>query len=122
MKNIRALPPTIKAMVLPDLELANNYPTIGPEGSRHMNVNGSASSIELFLGKEALTDKGEKLHPIRWASWNNQIKQYQGALKHKDSIAQRFLSRMKIGGEPAELRAESADMNQLLNVIFRAFD
>lgn len=121
VENIRALPPTIKAMVLPDLELANNYPTIGPEGSRHMNVNGSASSIELFLGREALTDKGEELHPIRWASWNNQIKRYQGALEYKDSIAQRFLSRMKIGGEPAELRAKFADMDQLLNAIFRAF-
>ena len=118
---IGALPSNIKTMVLPDIELAKNYPTIGPEGARRMNVNGAASSIELFLGKKALTDENGEFHPIRWKEWNKQIERYQGALEYKDAIATRFLARIKIGGEPTKLRTEFFEMNQLLNCIFCAF-
>ncbi|ERP95684.1 hypothetical protein Q669_29365 [Labrenzia sp. C1B10] len=118
---IKALPNNIKTMVLPDIELAKDYPTIGPEGRRRMNVNGAACSIELFLGKQALTDRDGDLHPIRWTGWNNQIQRYQGALEHKDDVTKRFLTRMKKGGEPASLRIEYAEMDQLLNAIFSAF-
>lgn len=118
---IQTLPTNIKTMVLPDLELAKDYPTIGPEGTRHMDVNGAASSIELFLGKEALTDRDGSLHPIRWTAWNKQIKLYQGALEHKDDITKRFQARMKKGGDPTTLRAEFSEMDQLLNAIFSAF-
>lgn len=48
--SISALPKNIKTMVLPDIEIAKSYPTFGPEGHRMMNINGTASSIELFLG------------------------------------------------------------------------
>lgn len=51
---IGALPKNIKTMVLPDIEIAKSYPTIGPEGHRIMDVNGSACSIELFLGRNTL--------------------------------------------------------------------
>ncbi|MEP5089819.1 MAG: hypothetical protein ABJR23_10370 [Paracoccaceae bacterium] len=118
---IQSLPTNIKTMVLPDLELAKDYPTIGPEGSRRMDVNGAASSIELFLGKDALTDHNGKLHPIRWTAWNKQIKLYQGALEHKDDITKRFQTRIMQGGDPTSLRAEFSEMDQLLNAIFSAF-
>lgn len=118
---VKALPNNIKTMVLPDIELARDYPTIGPEGERLMDVNGAASSIELFLGKEALTDRSGRLHPIRWTGWNAQIQRYQGALEHKDDITKRFLTRMKKGGDPISLRAEFSEMDQLLNAIFSAF-
>lgn len=121
VNRIRALPGNIKTMVLPEIELAKDYPTIGPEGERRMDVNGTASSIELFLGREALTDRDGQLHPIRWASWNTQVQRYQGALEHKDDIIQRFLNRMKKGGDPVSLRAEFSEMDRLLNAIFRAF-
>ncbi|WP_282153973.1 hypothetical protein [Ruegeria atlantica] len=118
---IKALPTDIKTMVLPEIELARDYPTIGPEGERRMDVNGAASSIEMFLGENALTDRNGQFHPIRWTGWNTQIKRYQGALEHKDDITRRFLARMKKGGDPASLRAEFPEMNQLLNAIFSAF-
>ncbi|WP_159096874.1 hypothetical protein [Pseudovibrio sp. Alg231-02] len=118
---IKALPQNIKTMVLPELELAKDYPTIGPEGERHMDVNGAASSIELFLGKIALTDRNGELHPIRWTGWNTQIKRYQGALENKDDITKRFLTRMKKGGDPIALRTEFSELDQLLRSIFSAF-
>lgn len=118
---IKSLPKNIKTMVLPELELARDYPTIGPEGERRMDVNGAASSIELFLGEKALTDHDGRLHPIRWTGWNTQIKRYQGALEHKDDITKRFLASMKTGGDPVYLRTEFPEMDQLLNTIFSAF-
>lgn len=118
---IRALPNNIRTMTLPDIELASDYPTIGPEGERRMDVNGAASSIELFLGRNALTDSDGTLHPIRWTGWNPQIQRYQGALEHKDQVTQRFLNRMNKGGNPIPLRAEFSQLDQLLNSIFSAF-
>ncbi|KZC99106.1 MULTISPECIES: HEPN/Toprim-associated domain-containing protein [unclassified Thalassospira] len=121
LDSIGTLPSNIKTMALPEIELAKSYPTIGPEGNRHMDVNGTASSIELFLGKEALTDKSGELHPIRWTEWNKQIKRYQGSLEYKDAVTTRFLYRMNSCGEPPQLRAEFPELDQLLNCIFHAF-
>jgi hypothetical protein len=47
-----ALPPNIRAITLPDLEFARHYPTIGPTGKVNTDINGSAVSIETFLGRE----------------------------------------------------------------------
>ena len=121
LDRIGTLPSNIKTMALPDIELAKRYPTIGPEGNRHMDVNGTASSIELFLGKAALTDKSGQFHPIRWTGWNKQIERYQGSLEYKDAVTTRFLDRMNSGGEPTQLRAEFPELDQLLNCIFHAF-
>lgn len=121
VKSIKELPYNIKTMVLPEIELAKDYPTIGPEGERRMDVNGTASSIELFLGREALTDGNGMLHPIRWTGWNKQIGRYQGALEYKDQITQRFFERMKDAQNPTALRTEFSELDQLLNAIFRVF-
>ena len=121
VSKIKTLPPNIKTMLLPDITLAENYPTIGPEGARRMNVNGAASSIELFLGKAALTDDDGSLHEIRWTNWSSQIDCYQGALENKDSISRRFLESIQRPATPDELKAEYPEMDLLLNAIFRAF-
>jgi hypothetical protein len=49
------LPPNIRAIPLPDLELARDYPTVGPTGKVNTDINGTAVSIESFLGQNALT-------------------------------------------------------------------
>lgn len=116
------LPPSFRVMALPDVPVGNDYPTIGPEGLRAMNVNGSACSIELFLGLEALKDDRGQLRPIRWKSWNKSAKLYQGALEDKGDATKSFLAAMKAGGDPHALRARFSEMDGLLNSIFRAFD
>lgn len=121
LDNLGTLPKNFKILALPDIDLARNYPTIGPEGKRHMDVNGAASSIELFLGKEALTDRDGTLHPIRWTGWNRQIARYQGSLDYKDTVTTRFMDRIKMGGDPITLRKELPELDQLLNCIFCAF-
>lgn len=46
------IPSRFKILTLPDIEIANNYPTLGPGGNEVMNINGLACSIEFFLGAE----------------------------------------------------------------------
>jgi hypothetical protein len=41
------------------LEFAHDYPTIGPTGKLNADINGTAVSIESFLGREALTGCGK---------------------------------------------------------------
>ena len=115
------LPPSIRTMVLPDVALAAAYPTLGPEGLRSMDVNGSACSIELFLGREALEDESGELRPIRWTGWNKAARRYQGELDNKNAATQFFLGVLKSGGDPKELRARFPEMDGLLQAIFKAF-
>lgn len=50
------IPNNIRVFKLPNIEIANDYPTIGPTGMMNYNINGSAVSIEMFLGRKAITD------------------------------------------------------------------
>ncbi|MGF6178851.1 hypothetical protein [Ensifer sp. 4252] len=115
------LPPSIRTMLLPDVEIGRSYPTMGPEGLRDMDVNGSACSIELFLGREALSDENGNLRPIRWSSWNKAANRYQGELENKNAATIHFVNVMKAGGDPMALRAAFPEMDGLLNALFRAF-
>ncbi|HEY2541077.1 MAG TPA: HEPN/Toprim-associated domain-containing protein [Stellaceae bacterium] len=56
---IIALPSNIRAITLPDLEFARDYPTIGPTGKVSADISGAAVSIESFLGRDALIRDGE---------------------------------------------------------------
>ena len=120
LDNVR-LPPSIRTMLLPDVALARDYPTLGPEGLRVMDVNGSACSIEMFLGKEALNDNDGKLRPLRWTGWNPRAQRYQGEFDAKSDMQSAFLRLMKTG-DPDQLRARFADMDMLLHAIFEAFN
>jgi hypothetical protein len=53
------VPPNIKVLRYPYLEMAINYPTIGPTGIEFTDINGLACSIELYLGSDILTNNDE---------------------------------------------------------------
>jgi len=67
MRGLRSLnlPTNICLARLPDLEDLRAYPTLGPTGSTTMDVNGIAASIELYLGRDALTASDGKLVPVQ---------------------------------------------------------
>lgn len=83
------LPENIKVLQYPRIELASNYPTIGPSGIQYMDINGLAGSIEMYLGKDCLTDKGLFI-PIQWKSYDEKLKRYQGEVLKKDEVQMRF--------------------------------
>jgi HEPN/Toprim N-terminal domain 1 len=89
------LPKNIRAMCLPDISIAQDYPTIGPQGNHLANVNGRAVSIELFLGRHNLLEEDGSLTPIFWSSYEKKVNTYQGAIENKSDIRKRFLQNTK---------------------------
>lgn len=85
-----SLPKNIKVIQYPKLEWLNRYPTIGAQGEVVMDVNGLAGSIEMYLGKETLTDESGKLVRIQWQGYINRVKKYQGTLLDKAGVQKRF--------------------------------
>jgi hypothetical protein len=83
------LPSTIRPMVLPDIAVAERYPTVGPAGSSVMNVNGLACSIEMYLGAELL-DPATGRHAVKWGGFNKAVDRYQGEVIGKREILAAF--------------------------------
>jgi hypothetical protein len=115
-----ALPSNIRAITLPDLEFARDYPTIGPTGKLNADINGAAVSIELFLGRDALIRDGE-LRPVRWSQWNSKAERYQGEIEGKPEVSERYLAAIKKTKNPEVLRRKFAGMDVLLCTIFDVF-
>jgi len=85
-----ALPKNIVPLLLPNLDIAKAYPTIGPQGTTVDNVNGRACSIEMYLGENLLRDAKGDLIPIKWSSLDSRINEYQGEIIGKNEVQTRF--------------------------------
>lgn len=117
LSNIQ-FPNNFRIMNLPELEFAKNYPTLGPTGKEIADINGRACSIELFLGRDVLSDKGE-FSPVHWKGYNEKTHTYQGEILDKIHIQKRFRNKIKNSSCP-DLE-DWADMKLLLNAIFNVF-
>jgi hypothetical protein len=90
-----ALPSNFAVVVLPQLPLAESYPTVGPSGRSMMNVNGSAASIELYLGRDVLVDANGDLSPVQWTGLSSSLNRYHGEVVGKAGIRARFLDKVR---------------------------
>lgn len=84
----------IKIFMLPNIDILNDYPTIGPNGMISMNVNGLAGSIEPYLGKECLVDSEGAYYPIQWTGLDTGLKKYQGEITEKDKVQKNFKEKL----------------------------
>lgn len=89
------LPENIVVLTYPNINLANNYPTIGPTGLVSMDVNGLAGSIELYLGEDVLRDSSGNLTPIQWKGYDSKLQQYQGEVLNKNELQNKFKQKLK---------------------------
>ena len=94
------LPDHIRVLCYPPIDLASNYPTLGPptvdspRGSLSRgDVNGSAGSIELYLGKDVLAREDGTLRPVQWKSFIPGMARYQGEVMEKELIHASFRSK-----------------------------
>lgn len=71
---------------LPDYKDFDSMETIGPQGSSKENINGLAVAIECFLDFNSVNIPAT----IRWKSYDDKQKIYQGALESKDSYTKAF--------------------------------
>jgi|688.fasta_scaffold318761_1 hypothetical protein len=92
LERINNLPSNIKPLLLPHLPSAVNYPTIGPQGSAELDVNGRACSIEMYLGSQALMMEDGNPTPVKWTALNSSTREYQGEIEAKDAVQKRFES------------------------------
>lgn len=71
-KKLNKLPENIKLLNYPDIELAKKYPCIQSNGTiKDEDVNGRAAAIEMYFGRDVLTDNN-KLYPVVWTKQQNQ--------------------------------------------------
>lgn len=94
--NLISLPDNIVVLQYPAIDLANNYPTIGPTGLANINVNGLAGSIELYLGTDVLTDHDGNLSPVQWQGYDTKLGKYQGEILDKGNLLKKFDNKVSI--------------------------
>jgi hypothetical protein len=111
------LPDNIKVTCLPDIAIASRYPTIGPQGTHDLDVNGRATSIELFLGRHNLTMDGT-LIPIVWANFVSRVDRYQGVLRDKSRPFDRFLAETATHDPSADYKSRYPELVILWEHVF----
>jgi len=107
----------------PDLDMARNYPTIGPSGEDIQDVNGRAAALELYLGVDALRDGSGDLRPVRWMGHQTKVNAYQGKVTEKGGVQQAFRRKLEeCEGEPSKLRLYDWEgIEEILGVMRSAF-
>jgi hypothetical protein len=101
------IPNTMRVFHYPEIEIATNYPTLGPQGTVNMNINGLAGSLELYFGEDIIRDNNGNFIPIQWRGYDEGLKQYQGEILHKDELQTRFLEKINKAKADAEVLKEA---------------
>lgn len=124
LKNLKkiTIPDNIRIFSYPIIELANNYPTLGPTGKQNMNVNGLACSIEMYLGKDVLKNKSNEYIPIQWKGFDTGMRAYQGEVLEKKLIQKRFEDKLKCQKDNKIILSNWIEMKILLELIMKAWD
>jgi hypothetical protein len=117
------LPWSIRVLHLPNTELASAYPTVGPGGPELADVNSKACSIELYLGRDVLTDQRGELRPVRWTSFIRALQQWQGEVEGKAEIQEAFWAKAKAAlNDPRTVgRQDWADLRAVIDHVRTAF-
>ncbi|MFF5788437.1 hypothetical protein ACFY8P_26180 [Streptomyces sp. NPDC012693] len=129
--NRDALPPNIKVLQYPQLDLASSYPPLGPPsldapvGSpTRANVNGLAGSIELYLGRDALSLPDGSLRPVQWRSYSSACQQYQGEVTEKKAVQQAYAAKLaQAQRDPSIVDTQDwTGVRAILETVIHAFD
>lgn len=127
--DVQNLPDHFRVIRYPAIDLARNYPTLGPptvdapDGDISLaDVDGLAGSIELYLGKDILAGRDGSLHPVQWKSFIPGIGKYQGEVINKDDIhkAFRYKYRQALSNREAVQGQDWDDLVLILNAIRHA--
>lgn len=97
------LPSQLQVLQYPTIEIASEYPTLGPpshtspDGSvSTADVNGLAGSIEMYLGRDVLAASDGELRPVQWKSYIASMRRYQGEVIDKAGIHDVFRAKCKL--------------------------
>lgn len=79
-------PDTLIITKLPDYQEFASVLTFGPHGESKEDINGRAVAIECFLDFDSV----ERIPCIRWTSYNDNERQYQGELVDKEDYVKAY--------------------------------
>jgi hypothetical protein len=100
--DLAKLPASIQVRHLPRTEIANGYPTIGPSGNVVTeDINGRACSLELYFGRDVLTEADGSLRPVRWTAFVHGVNAWQGLIERKAELQDRFWTKAAAARDPA---------------------
>jgi HEPN/Toprim N-terminal domain 1 len=119
-----SLPRNISIRAYPSLATLRCYPTLGPSGNTELDVNGLAASIELYLGRDVLTQGDGSLMPVQWKGYNETLGQYQGEVMRKAQLQHAFDRKAASALTNSALLAAGdwSGLSAIAQVIFTAFD
>ncbi len=89
------IPENVRISRYPDIQVTKDYPTLGPQGTVTMNVNGLAGSLELYFGRDVLTGENGSLIPIQWRGYDEALQQYQGEVLNKAKLQEKFEAKLR---------------------------
>ena len=123
------LPSNIKVLKYPDIDLARQYPTLGPPthdsptGSITLaDVNGLAGSIEIYLGPDVLSRSPDSFYPVQWRSYVNGPNAYQGEVVEKIKVQEAFRNKVALATHGSPIVPDDwADLQKILEAILTAF-
>ncbi|MCE4574958.1 hypothetical protein [Caballeronia sp. CLC5] len=121
LRDVR-LPENLAIVHYPEREWMKRYPTLGPSGNVLLNVNGTAASIELYLGRDVLEQDGH-LCPVQWAGYSQSLNAYQGELLDKAGAVERWRAKAArcLADTSQVVDADWADLRAVWEQIFAAF-
>jgi hypothetical protein len=127
---INELPAGIHILRYPELDLAMDYPTLGPPTAdaptgrlEKANVNGLAGSIELYLGRDVLTGSDGTLRPVQWRSFVPGARQYQGEIVNKEAVLDAYRAKVEAARVNPERMAvqDWSGLQAILELVRSAF-
>lgn len=121
LRDVR-LPENLAIVHYPVREWMKSYPTLGPSGNVLLNVNGTAASIELYLGRDVLEQDGN-LCPVQWAGYSQSLNAYQSELLDKAGAVERWRAKADrcLADTSQVVHADWADLRAVWEQIFAAF-
>jgi hypothetical protein len=116
------IPENIKVIRYPDIEMAANYPTLGPSGVSSLNINGLACALELYFGVDTLKIEGG-LAPVQWKGYVEGVKQYQGGILRKKDLQEAFSRKLaECCADPTIIESKDwSGIRAVWETIFRVF-
>ncbi|MFI6449652.1 HEPN/Toprim-associated domain-containing protein [Kitasatospora sp. NPDC050543] len=119
-------PSECRILHYPALPLLKAYPTHDPAtgASAIQDVNGRAGSLEMYFGRDVLTDANRDLMPVRWTAVEPKTGLRQGSLNGADKRAaqQRFEAKLKaLGSGRATGTEDWSGIGAIIDSIVRAF-
>jgi hypothetical protein len=113
----------IKIFTLPEIEFLSNYPTIGPSGMVLLNINSLVGSIEMYLGKEVLSDEEGNYYPIQWTGFESGLRKYQGEITEKSLVQKKFEEKLEYCKKDKNMMTnfDWSEIKTILEGIFRIF-